>query len=314
MKKISICIPCYNEEKNIPRIYSQISNIMQELADYQYELIFADNHSSDRSEEVLRQIATEDTHVKVILNMRNFGPGRSGKNVLFAADGDAAVSLACDLQDPPEMIPQFIKNWEKGNAIVWGQKVGSREGKLKYLLRELYYKIIAKCSDTPQYRQITGFGLMDRSIIQMLESMEEPDMSPRHLIAELGYPVLLLPYLQQQRCAGKSSYNLWRYFDFAINSLVRTSRLPLRMATLLGCICSATSFFTGIVYLFYKLICWHTFEAGIAPIAIAVFFLGSIQLLFIGLIGEYIGVILSKVTKRPLVVEKERINFKTSDR
>lgn len=309
MKKISICIPCYNEEKNIMYAYDRVKQVLQGLPEYDYEIIFADNSSQDGSRELLRKLAGRDKKVKVILNMRNFGPARSGKNACYHAQGDAVISMPCDLQEPPEMIPEFIKYWEEGHSIVWGQKTRSKENSIKYICRQLYYKIIQSCSDIPQYNQTTGFGVLDRSVLNVVKGMQEPDMSMRHLIAELGYPVKLIPYVQNKRNAGKSSFNLWRYFDFAVSSLIMTSRVPLRITTIMGAICAAVSFFMGIMYLLYKLLYWDAFTAGIAPIVIAVFFLGSVQLLAIGMIGEYLGAVLSKVTKRPLVMEAETINF-----
>lgn len=309
MKKISICIACYNEEKNIRNTYQRLKNILTELTDYDYEIIFEDNCSKDSSEKILRELAKEDSQVKVIFNNRNFGAMRSGKNVFFAATGDGIICMPCDLQEPPEMIPVFVEEWEKGNLIVWGQKVKSEEKGIKYHCRNLYYRIINCFSDIPQYEQTTGFGIIDKSIMKIMRDINEPEMSSRHLIAELGYPVKLIPYTQQARKEGKSSYNLWRYFDFSINSLVRTSTVPLRLTTIIGAICAVVSFMLGIVYLIYKLINWNAFSAGIAPVVIAVFFLGSVQLLCIGMMGEYINLILKKVTKRPLVTEKERINF-----
>ena len=309
MKKISVCIVCYNEEKNIEETYRRLCEVLSGLEKYDYEIIFEDNCSTDSSERILRDLASKDHKVKIILNNRNFGPSRSGKNVFFAATGDAIVSMPCDLQEPPEIIPTFVEEWEKGNLIVWGQKVRSEENGIKYCCRCLYYKIIKWISDVPQYEQTTGFGIIDQSIMRILRDIDDPDISTRHLIAELGYPVKLIPYTQNARKAGKSSYNLWRYLDFSINSLVRTSAVPLRLTTIFGAICAAISFLFGIIYLIYKLNNWTAFQAGIAPVVIAVFFLGSVQLLCIGMMGEYVNVILKKVTKRPLVTEKERINF-----
>lgn len=313
MKKISICVPCYNEEKNIMDAYGRITNVMRELSQYDYEIIFADNASTDNSEAILRDLANKDRNVKVIFNYRNYGPARSGKNVGFRATGDAIIGVPCDLQEPPEMIPRFVEEWEKGNLIVWGQKTKSKENPIKYFLRGIYYKVIIKFSDVPQYEQTTGFGIMDRSVCDMVKELNEPDMAMRHLIADLGYPVKFIPYTQEQRKKGKSSYNIWRYFDFALGSLVRTSKAPLRLTTIFGLICSVISFLMGIVYLIYKLVHWEAFLVGMAPVVIAVFFLGSVQIFIIGMIGEYVGVILDKVTKRPLVLERECLNFEDDE-
>lgn len=309
MKKISIAVPCYNEEKNIEMAYERIKKVLEKMSNYEYEFIFGDNCSTDDSQKVLRALAARDKKVKIIFNNRNFGPERSSKNILFSATGDAVIGLPCDLQDPPEMIPQFIEEWERGNLIVWGQKTKSREGKIKYACRKLYYKIIQFFSDIPQYEQVTGFGLLDKTVVDIIKDLSEPIMSVRHLVAELGYPVKLISYTQEARQNGKSSFNLQRYFDFAVISLVRTSTVPLHLITIFGFFCAMLSFVFGIIYLVYKLLYWDAFSVGIAPTLIAVFFFGSIQLFSIGFIGEYIGVILTKVTKRPLVTEKERINF-----
>lgn len=309
MKKISIAIPCYNEEKNIEMAYERIKNVLEDMPDYEYEFIFGDNCSTDDSQKILRALAAHDQKVKVILNNRNFGPERSSKNILFSATGDVVIAIPCDLQEPPEMIPQFVKEWEKGNLVTFGQKVKSEEGKIRYSCRKLYYKIIKKFSDAPQYEQVTGFGAIDREVIEVLKSLGELDMPLRYLVADLGYPVKLIPYTQAVRMNGKSSYSVGRYFDFAVISLVRTSTVPLHLITLFGFFCAMVSLVFGIIYLVYKLLYWDAFSVGIAPTLIAVFFFGSIQLFSIGFIGEYIGVILTKVTKRPLVTEKERINF-----
>ncbi len=309
MKKISICVPCYNEEGNIELVYQRIKKILEMMPNYEYEIIFGDNCSIDSSKEILKKLALENRKVKVIFNNRNFGAVRSANNILFSAEGDAVIAIPCDLQEPPEMIPQFIEEWERGNLVVWGQKTKSRERKIKYACRKLYYKIIQFFSDIPQYEQVTGFGLMDKTVVDVIKGLDEPDMSIRHLVAELGYPVKLLPYTQEVRKNGKSSYNLQRYFDFAIISLTRTSTVPLHLITIFGFFCALVSLVFGIIYLVYKLLYWNAFSVGIAPMLIAVFFFGSIQLFSIGFIGEYIGVILTKVTKRPLVTEKERINF-----
>ena len=234
MKKISIVIPCYNEEKNIENAYDRVKEVLATMPDYEHEIIFGDNCSVDASREILRKLAARDKKVKVILNNRNFGAERSGYNILFAAQGDAVIGLPCDLQDPPEMIPQFVEEWEKGNLVVWGQKTKSREGKIKYTCRKLYYKIIQYFSDIPQYEQVTGYGLVDKTVLDVIKDLNEPYMPMRHLIAELGYPVKLIPYTQEARKNGKSSYNLRRYFDYAIISLVRTSTIPLHLITLFG--------------------------------------------------------------------------------
>lgn len=309
MKKISVCVPCYNEELNIDDCYKRITEVMSQLLNYDYEIIFGDNDSTDKSQSILRDLSKKDSHVKVILNARNFGPSRNGKNITYSATGDVIIGVPCDLQEPPEMIPVFIRFWEEGNLVVWGQKNKSKELWLKFLLRKLYYKIIKFFSPIPQYENCTGFGCVDKIVVELMRSCEEKDMSPRHLIAELGIKVKLVSYVQEIRKKGKSSFNISRYFDFALLSLITTSRVPLKIATRIGLFSSIVSFLCGIVYFVYKILHWNSFVIGQAPLLIGMFFLGSVQLFFLGIVGEYIGLILDKVTKRPLVVEKERIGF-----
>lgn len=309
MKKVSVCIPCYNEEQNIAHIYEAISKIFSELEDYNYEIIFADNASNDNSEAILRELANRDKRVKVIFNTRNFGPMRSQKNCTYHASGEAIITLTCDFQDPPELIPEFLKEWEKGNKIVWGQKIESQESKFKYFLRNIYYKIINFFSEEDQLKQVTGFGLIDREVLEYLKYMDEPLVPIRNLVSELGYNVTLIPYTQPKRKYGKSSYNVSRYLNFAIHSFIYTSKNPLRIVTVSGLIMAVICLLVGFVYMIYKFLHWNSFQVGIAPMLIGVFFLGAIQIFLLGILGEYIGIILEKVQKRPLVVEKEIINF-----
>lgn len=312
LKKISIFVPCYNEEANVRAMAMAIIREMEKLPQYDYEVIFADNNSEDNTQKILREMAEHNKKIKVIFNNRNYGPARSPRNALRHATGDAIISLTCDFQDPPKMIETCIKHWEDGYLSVYGQKVGSKEGKIKYCLRTIYYKIIAAFSDIPQYEHISGICLNDRKVLDQLLAADETTAF-RHLIAELGYEVKLVPYKQEKRSGGKSSYNVSRYFSFALNSLVTTSTAPLRVATVLGCITSGISFSIGVIYLVYKLIYFEQFSLGMAPLVIGVFFLGSIQILFIGLLGEYIGAIFKKLTKVPPVIEKELINFDEPD-
>ena len=308
-KMISIFTPCYNEEGNVYNLCMAIKNVMSKLPEYDYEHILSDNCSTDNTWSILKNIAKDDKHVKIIENERNFGPSRSGSHGFFQTSGDASICLACDFQDPPELIIEFIKKWEEGYKVVWGKKTSSQESKRMFLIRSIYYKIIKSCSDTKQYEHVTGFGLYDKSVVDILRDANEPEPNFRNLIAEYGYDVGLIEYEQPMRQAGKSSYNFFRYWNTAINSLINTTKAPLRIATFIGGFLSAISFIIAIVYLILKLIYWDRFIAGTAPILIGFFFMGGIQLLFLGIIGEYVGEVLSRVTKRPLVIEKERINF-----
>ena len=309
MKHISVMTPCYNEEGNIRNIYNAVKEQFDKMPQYTYEHIFIDNYSTDNSRKILRELAAEDSNVKVILNARNFGPNRSGSYGMLQGTGDALICIVCDLQDPPEMIPTFLQKWEEGYKVVLGQKTKSKENPLMFQIRKLYYKIMEKLSETEHLTNVTGYGLFDKEVLDMIKWMDDPDPYIRGLVTQLGYKWCLVEYTQQERTSGKSSYNFNRYFDFAITGLTHVSKKPLRIVTLVGLIMSAISFAIAIIYLVFKLVHWYEFDMGTAPILIGVFLLGSVQLACLGVIGEYIGAILTKVTKRPMVVEEERINF-----
>lgn len=313
MKHISVMTPCYNEEGNIRNIYTAVKEQFDKLPQYTYEHIFIDNYSTDHSREILRKLATEDKNVKVILNARNFGPNRSGSYGMLQGTGDALICIVCDLQDPPEMIPTFLKKWEEGYKVVLGQKTKSKENPIMFRIRKLYYKIMESMSEAEHLTNVTGYGLFDKEVLDMIKWMDDPDPYIRGLVPQLGYKWCLVEYTQQERTSGKSSYNFSRYFDFAITGLTHVSQKPLRIVTMTGICMSVVSFILAIVYLIYKLVHWYEFDAGTAPILIGMFLLGSVQLACLGVIGEYIGAILTKVTKRPMVVEEERINFEPKE-
>ena len=311
MKKITVVVPCYNEEKNIKPMYNALTSILEKYTGkYDYEIIFRDNDSQDNSAEIYREISC-DKHVKVIINARNYGIGGYKDTVANRVSGDVIIDIPCDFQEPPELIPQFIDCWELGYEAVCGCKISSKEPKVKYWLRQLFYKIISSFSDIPQYKNISGITLRSRRLYDL--ALECPDMSFRFFIADLGIDVKLIEYEQQQRREGKSKFNIWRYLSFAIDSMISTSTFPLRMASLLGFITSVLSFFVGLVYLVLKLIFWDRFYAGIAPLLIGIFFLGSIQLFFIGVVGEYVGNILRKVSNHNPPIVKELINFEEKE-
>lgn len=311
MKKITIGIPCYNEEDNIELMYKAVTAQMQLLKNYDYEIIFADNSSSDNSQSIIKEICYRDKHVKAIFNQTNFGPARSGINLYKNASGDAYIGIACDFQEPPEMIPQMIAEWEKGHDIVWGQKIKSKESPLKYACRSLYYWIIDKMSDYPQMKQVVGFGLLSKKAIAILleTQLQDPDYSARNLACEYGLNIKLLPYIQNKRERGKSSYNIRSYFTFAITSLCNTSIKPLHFMTVLGFTGGVFSILVAMFYFVLKLVFWDSFKMGMAPVLIGLFLVSSIQLFSIGMLGEYIAVIVKRITNKPLVIEKERINF-----
>lgn len=309
MKHISVMTPCYNEEGNINNIYTAVKEQFDKLPQYTYEHIFIDNCSTDNSKKILRALAHKDSNVKVIFNARNFGPNRSGSYGLLQGTGDATICIVCDLQDPPEMIPTFLEKWEEGYKVVFGQKTKSKENPLMFQVRKLYYHIMELLSETEHLENVTGYGLFDKEVLDMIRWMDDPDPYIRGLIPQLGYKTCLVEYTQQKRTSGKSSYNFSRYFDFAITGLTHVSQKPLRIVTMLGLSMAVVSFIIAIIYLIFKLTHWYSFEMGTAPIVIGMFLLGSIQLASLGIIGEYIGSIMTKVTKRPMVVEEERINF-----
>lgn len=309
MKHISIMTPCYNEEGNIHNIYQAVKEQFDKLPQYTYEHIFIDNYSTDCSREILRALAQKDKNVKVILNARNFGPNRSGSYGMLQGTGDALICIVCDLQDPPEMIPTFLQKWEEGYKVVLGQKTKSKENPLMFQVRKLYYSIMEYFSESEHLTNVTGYGLFDKEVLEMIRWMDDPDPYIRGLVTQLGYKWCLVEYTQQERTSGKSSYNFERYFDFAITGLTHVSKKPLRIVTMTGFVMSAFSFLIAIIYLIMKLVRWDSFQMGTAPILIGMFLLGAVQLTFMGVIGEYVGAILTKVTKRPMVVEEERINF-----
>lgn len=311
MKKISIGICCYNEEGNVRETYNAIKAMLETIPQYNYEIVFEDNASKDKTQEILREIAVVDKKVKIIFNKSNFGAERSATNLLQNISGDVFVGLPCDLQEPVDVIPEFLKYWEQGYDIVWGQKTKSKESKIKYLCRNLYYNIMDFFSEYKVLHQTTGFGVMDRSVIEAfcVSKMQDPYLEMRNWVMEFGYSIKLVPYVQNARKWGKSSYSARSYYNFAINSLCSTSIRPLRMMSQLGLISGVCSVITAIIYFIYKITHWYTFQVGIAPLIIGLFLCMSIQLFSIGILGEYIGIIMRRITKKPVVIEKERINF-----
>lgn len=308
MKMISVVVPCYNEEGNVKMMAEALTQIMSSL-DYEYEIVFTDNCSTDGTGRILRELARNDKRIKVLFNNRNYGTdGRSARNTRKYVSGDAIIGIACDFQEPPELIPEFIKNWEEGYKVVCGQKTGSKEGKLKFFLRCTFYKIIQTFSDIPQYENMSGITLIDREVLKEFMKTDY-DMKLRFALADMGYDIKIIQYEQRKRKSGKSSYNIWRYLTFAISSMISTSTAPLRIMTVLGVCMSLFSFILGVIYLVLKLVLWNWFSAGVAPILIGMLFLGSIQLLFMGVLGEYVGVILHKVSKQPDVILSEKLNF-----
>lgn len=309
MKLISVVTPCYNEQDNIEYIYGQVKDVFDKLSGYRYEHIFIDNASQDNTVEILRGIAKRDENVKVIVNTRNFGHIRSPYHAVLQANGDAVIPIVADLQEPPELIYDFIQKWEDGYKLVIGVKSQSEESKLMFSIRKFYYNLINKISDIRLIKNFTGFGLYDKRIINLLKEINDPYPYLRGLVFELGFEWSEIEFMQPKRKRGISKNNFYTLYDIAMLGITNHSKIPLRLATMSGFIMSGISLLIAFMYLIAKLLFWNHFSIGIAPIVIGLFFFSSVQLFFIGIIGEYIGAIQTQVQNRPLVVEKERINF-----
>jgi len=309
MKTITLVSGCYNEEKNLDELIARVFAVMDKHPEYQWEYIIADNCSRDRSPEMLRAYAARDKRIKVIYNIRNFGYIRSNYHATLQAQGDAVVFLASDLQDPPELIEQFLEQWERGSKIAAGIKNQSQENWLVFTGRRIYYFIITKLSDVSLLKNFTGFGLYDQEVIQQLRMMDDPYPYFRGQICELGYPVEKVPFVQPVRKGGRSHANFYVLYDLAMLGFTSHTKVPLRLAMFTGFIMSVISFLVGMLYLVKKLLYWEEFSLGIAGLTVGFFFFGAVLLMFMGILGEYIGAIHTKVTKRPLVVERERLNF-----
>ncbi len=310
MKKISIVTPCYNEEQNVEKLYNKVKAEFEvNLANYTFEHIFIDNDSEDSTFEILKRLASQDSRVKVIMNSRNFGHIRSPFHGLLQATGDAVMLLVADLQDPPELIPQFVKEWERGYKIVAGCKTTSEESKIFFAIRKLYYRILASLSEVEIIQNFMGFGLYDQSIIQVLRSFKDPYPFFRGLICEVGFEKKIINYVQHTRKRGLTKNNFYTLYDIGILGITSHSKKPLRLAILFSVALGFTSLLISIFYLIYKLVYWNEFTLGMAPVVLGLFFFSSVQLFFLGIIGEYIGNIYVKVMDRPIVIEKERINF-----
>ena len=310
MKKISVLIPCYNEAENVGPISKAVTDILErELPMYDYELVFIDNDSTDGTRDILRSLCSANPNIKAILNARNFGQFNSPYYGMLQVTGDCVIEMVADFQDPVEMIPLYVREWEKGYKIVIGIKTSSKENKMMYWLRSCYYKTIKKLSDVEQIEHFTGSGLYDREFIEVLRNLDDPTPFLRGIVAELGYRRKEIPYEQPKRRAGKTHNNFYRLYDAAMLSVTSYTKAGLRLATIFGSICAVISMLVALVYLVMKLIWWDRFPAGMAPMLIGMLFLGSVQLFFIGFLGEYIMSINQRVMKRPLVIEEERINF-----
>lgn len=309
MKLISIVTACYNEEENIAEIYHRVRDVFRKLPQYEYEHIFIDNSSRDKTLTILKEIAGADKKVKIIVNSRNFGHIRTGFYALLKAGGEAVVSISADLQDPPELIADFLEKWEQGHKIVVGVKKKSREFSPMFFIRKIFYRILCQLSEIELIGNFTGFGLYDKKIIEILRSIDDAYPFFRGLISEIGFEPYRVEYVQQARKAGQSKNNFYTLYDTAMLGITNHSKVPLRLAAMLGFLLSFLSILVAFGYFIYKLIFWNSFSVGVAPLVIGLFFLGGVQLFFIGILGEYIGSIHTQILKRPLVIEKERINF-----
>ncbi len=310
MKKVSIMIPTYNERENIQAIYEAVRDQMEQLRDrYQYDILFIDNMSQDGTRDILRAICSCDHKVKAILNCKNFGQFNSPYYGLTQTDGDCAIMLCADFQDPVDMIPTFLKYWEEGYQIVCGIKTASQENKIMYWLRSLYYRTIKKFSSVDQIEHFTGFGLYDKSFLDVLRRLDDSTPFIRGIVAELGGKRKEVPYTQARRRAGKTHNNWYTLYDAAMLSFTSYTKIGMRIAVFAGIFFAIISFLIGLVYLVLKLLYWDTFQAGQAPTIIILSMMCSVLLAFMGFLGEYIAAINTRLMHRPLVVEQERLNF-----
>lgn len=310
MKKISVLVPTFNEQDNVVPLYNELTDIFaKSLNNYSYEIIFIDNFSNDSTRKYLQELCEKDMNVKAIFNARNFGSIKSPHYGLMQVTGDCGIILCADFQDPPSLIVDFIQEWEKGYKIVIGIKNRSKENKFKYFLRECYYRFIRRVGDIEHIKQFTGFGLYDKQFLDVLRSLDDPLPYFRGIVAELGFERKEIPYEQAKRRFGKSTYNFFRMYDYAMLGITSYTKVVMRFATMIGFFTAGVSLIIALITLTVKLMNWNTFPVGVAAISIGVFFFGSVQLFFIGLLGEYVLNINTRLLKRPLVIEERRINF-----
>ena len=312
MKKISLVSSCYNEEENLDTLYERVTKAIEPFCDkYEFEYIHLDNGSTDKTEQKLRELAQKDKRIKVILNTRNFGHIRSPYYGMIQSSGEAIIYLASDLQDPPELIKDFIEKWEQGYKIVLGKKTKSEETFLMFLIRSAYYEFLSRIADDDSglVKNCTGFGLYDKKVIDIIKNMQDPYPYIRGLICDIGYEKAFVEFTQPARKRGITKNNFYTLYDNAMLGIVKHSKVPLRIMTFLGFGFSFLSLLTAFLYFILKLIFWEQFTLGMAPIIISLFFFASVQLFCLGVLGEYIGAIYTRVNTKPVVVEKERINF-----
>lgn len=312
MKKISILIPCFNEVENVELMVFALKNMLAEsLGNYDHEIVLIDNCSTDGTREKIEKLCADDKKVKAIFNVTNFGQFNSPFYGMCQCTGDCVIPICCDFQDPVEMVPVFVKKWEEGHRVVSGIKTSSRESRIMYFFRSIYYKMIRNMSPVKMIEHFTGFGLYDKTFIDLIRQLDDPIPFMRGIVAEYGegFNMIEVEYEQAKRRAGKTHNSFYSLYDAAMLSFTSYTKVGLRLATFLGAFCSGISIIVAIVYLILKLSHWNRFSAGQTPLVIGVFLIGGIQLFFIGLIGEYILNINTRVIHRPVVVEEKRINF-----
>jgi len=312
MKSITIITPCYNEEDNVREVYEQVRSVMSTIGCYRYEHIFIDNASRDRTVPILKEIAAADRNVKIIVNARDFGQIRSPMHALCQASGDAVIGICADLQDPPELIPDLIREWEKDIPIVIAVKQSSGENPVMFWIRRRFYSLVNRLSHTETYENFTGFGLYDRKVVDIIKAFNDPYPYFRGLVAEIGLPHAEVVYHQPARKHGLTKNNFYTLYDIAMLAITNLSRVPLRLVTFTGFACAFCCLLVSLFYLVYKLLYWNRFSLGIAPLVIGAFFFISIQLVSTGILGEYVGSVLTQVQHRPYVIERERVNFEHS--
>lgn len=310
MKKISVVVPCYNEEKSVTELYRRVKNVFdRDLKSYDYEIIYADDYSKDGTRTIIRQLCAEDKRVRAIFNMANFGFSRNIFSALRQTSGDAVFLVFGDLQDPPELLPEFVKKWEEGCRVVIGQKDRSDENKLMFFMRKVYYSLINGLSEKKQIRQFTGYGLYDRKFIDVLKEIKDIQPYLKAVVAEYAAEYAVVTYEQRKSSRGRSNFNFYRNYDFAMEGITASTKKLMRMATLMGAGLGIISAVYGMYVVIRKLLNWESYPAGLASIMVGVFLIGAIQLFFIGVLGEYVLSINARTMKKPRVIIDEKINF-----
>jgi glycosyltransferase involved in cell wall biosynthesis len=309
IRKVTILTPCYNEAENVEALYERVRSVFQPLADYTYEHLFIDNASTDRTVDILREIAARDRNVKVIVNTRNFGHIRSPIHALLQSRADAVIILAADFQDPPDVIPRLLEKWRQGFKVVLAIKAAAEESALMFAIRRIGYRVVDSLSEVKQVRNNTGFGLYDKAFLSVLRTLPDPYPYFRGIVAELGFKYATVPYTQPSRKRGITKNNLYMLYDLGVQGIINHSKIPLRIAAIVGFISSVLSLGAAFVYFVMKMLFWYDLPIGVAPVIIGLFCVASVQLFFLGVLGEYVGAIYTQVRNRPLVVEQERINF-----